>query len=277
MKIFNNQKELKTFLANIETSLSTGFVPTMGALHGGHLKLISESKKECDITICSIFINPTQFNSNTDLENYPKTIGDDLEQLEKTHCDIVYIPKTNDLYAKNEKAKEFDFGTLSNTMEGKFRKGHFNGMATVVEKFFNIIKPTKAFFGNKDLQQLQIVKALVKQMDSDITIIGVPTIREKSGLAKSSRNIRLSKDAIKEASLINSTLNYCKNNKNDGVSVLKEYIKGEFLNSKLELEYAELVSLENMENITDWGPSNQNAICIAANIDGVRLIDNIIL
>ena len=197
MKIFNNQKELKTFLANIETSLSTGFVPTMGALHGGHLKLISESKKECDITICSIFINPTQFNSNTDLENYPKTIGDDLEQLEKTHCDIVYIPKTNDLYAKNEKAKEFDFGTLSNTMEGKFRKGHFNGMATVVEKFFNIIKPTKAFFGNKDLQQLQIVKALVKQMDSDITIIGVPTIREKSGLAKSSRNIRLSKAILR--------------------------------------------------------------------------------
>jgi pantoate--beta-alanine ligase len=163
-------------------------------------------------------------------------------------------------------------------MEGEFRPGHFIGMATIVEKFFNIIQPTIAFFGQKDLQQLQIVKALVKQMKSTIKIEGVPTIREENGLAKSSRNKLLSESAKKEAALIYNCLHYCKNNKKKGITELKYYIQNQFEQHKnLKLEYAEIVDLNTMRPIEDWQSKNENAICIAAYHSGVRLIDNIIL
>ena len=181
MEIFKTNTELTTYLNTFDSENSVGFTPTMGALHSGHLQLIESSKRECDISICSIFVNPTQFNNSGDLEKYPNTLKADLRKLKKVNCDIVYTPFIDDLYAKGEKAKEFNFGSLAASMEGEYRPGHFNGMATIVEKFFNIINPTKAFFGQKDLQQLQIVKALVKQMQSDIEIIGIPTIREGSG------------------------------------------------------------------------------------------------
>lgn len=278
MQIFKTKLELTRFLSSLEMRKSIGFVPTMGALHEGHLQLIKQSKKECDITVCSIFVNPTQFNSETDLENYPNTIKEDLLKLENLNCDIAYVPKADDLYEKNEKAKEFDFGGLSTTMEGEFRPGHFNGMATIVEEFFNIIKPTKAYFGQKDLQQLQIVKCLVKQTKSAIEIIGVPTIREESGLAKSSRNALLTKEGKKDASLIFECLNYCRANKNKGIDFLKLYIKTKFDKLKsFELEYVEIVDLNSMLPIKQWGKENENAICIATYVDGVRLIDNIIL
>ena len=278
MQIFKTKLELTRFLSSEKKVKSIGFVPTMGALHEGHLQLIKQSKKECEITVCSIFVNPTQFNNATDLANYPNTLKEDLLKLENLNCDSVYIPKVDDLYEENEKAKEFDFGTLSTTMEGEFRPGHFNGMATIVEKFFNIINPTKAFFGQKDLQQLQIVKALVKQMQSDIEIIGIPTIREGSGLAKSSRNSLLSANAKTEALLISKCLNFCAENKNLGISELQKYIKSTFEKSRnLELEYAEFVSLNQMKEIKEWERENQSAVCIAAYIYGVRLIDNIIL
>ena len=278
MQIFKTKLELTRFLSSEKKVESIGFVPTMGALHEGHLQLIKQSKKECEITVCSIFVNPTQFNNATDLANYPNTLKEDLLKLENLNCDSVYIPKVDDLYEENEKAKEFDFGTLSTTMEGEFRPGHFNGMATIVEKFFNIINPTKAFFGQKDLQQLQIVKALVKQMQSDIEIIGIPTIREGSGLAKSSRNSLLSANAKTEALLISKCLNFCAENKNLGISELEKYIKSAFEKSRnLELEYAEFVSLNQMKEIKEWEVENQSAVCIAAYIYGVRLIDNIIL
>jgi pantoate--beta-alanine ligase len=188
MKVFKKKSELLSYLNACRQRKSIGFVPTMGALHSGHLHLIEGSKKECEITICSIFVNPAQFNNADDFASYPKPLDADLEKLQNLGCDIVYTPTIADLYTKEEKTKEFYFGTLASDMEGKFRPGHFNGMATVVEKFFNIINPTIAFFGQKDLQQLQIIKALVKQMKSPIKVVGVPTIREKNGLAKSSRN-----------------------------------------------------------------------------------------
>ena len=199
------------------------------------------------------------------------------DKLKKVNCDIVYTPTIDDLYAKGEKAKEFNFGSLATSMEGEYRPGHFNGMATIVEKFFNIINPTKAFFGQKDFQQLQIVKALVKQMQSDIEIIGIPTIREGNGLAKSSRNSLLSANAKTEALLISKCLNFCAENKNLGISELQKYIKSAFEKSRnLELEYAEFVSLNQMKEIKEWEAENQSAVCIAAYIYGVRLIDNII-
>ena len=242
------------------------------------MQLIKQSKKECKITVCSIFVNPTQFNNATDFANYPNTLEEDFLKLKNLNCDAVYIPKVDDLYEKNEKAKEFEFGTLSTTMEGEFRPGHFNGMATIVEKFFNIIKPTKAYFGQKDLQQLQIVKVLAKQTNLDIEIVGVPTVREKSGLAKSSRNALLSKEGKKDAQLIFECLNYCRINKNKGIDFLKSHTKTKFAELKyFKLEYVEFVSLNTMLPITKWEKENKNAICIATYIDGVRLIDNIIL
>ena len=250
----------------------------MGALHDGHLKLIKASKKECEITICSIFVNPKQFNSTHDLESYPNELDADLNKLQKIACDIVYTPAANDLYTKNEVVKEFNFGSLASTMEGEFRVGHFNGMATVVEKFFHIIQPTKAFFGQKDLQQLQIIKALVKKMNVPITIIGIPTVRTKNGLAKSSRNKLLSSKAKIDAELIYKSLNYCRKNKQKNIAELKSYIKNQFEKQpKIKLEYAEFVSLNTMEPIKIWEEKNETAICIAAHIDGIRLIDNIIL
>ena len=278
MEIFKTKTELTTYLNTFHSEKSVGFTPTMGALHSGHMQLIESSKIECDITICSIFVNPTQFNNSGDLEKYPNTLKADLEKLKQVNCDIVYTPTIDDLYAKGEKAKEFNFGSLAASMEGEYRPGHFNGMATIVEKFFNIINPTKAFFGQKDLQQLQIVKALVKQMQSDIEIIGIPTIREESGLAKSSRNSLLSANAKTEALLISKCLNFCAENKNLGISELQKYIKKAFEKSRnLELEYAEFVSLNQMKEIKEWEVENQSAVCIAAYIYGVRLIDNIIL
>jgi len=278
MQNFTTKTELSTYLSKITKKKAIGFVATMGALHQGHLSLIEESNKKCDITICSIFVNPAQFNNASDLVNYPNTINADLEKLEKLACDIVYTPKIEDLYEKGEKAKEFDFGSLTASMEGKFRPKHFIGMATIVEKFFNIIQPTIAFFGQKDLQQLQIVKSLVKQMNSAIKIEGVPTIREENGLAKSSRNKLLSENAKKEAALIYNCLHYCKNNKRKGIVKLKYYIQNQFKQHKnLKLEYAEIVALNTMRPIEEWQGKNKNAICIAAYHSGVRLIDNIIL
>ena len=278
MKVFKTKSKLIDYLNNNRNEKSVAFVPTMGALHSGHLKLIEESKKKCAITICSIFINPTQFNQSEDFHRYPNTLNLDLEKLQRLNCNIVYIPTVDDLYAKGEGAKKFDFGSLTREMEGKSRPGHFNGVATIVEKFFTIINPTKAFFGQKDLQQLQIVKALVKKMNAQIEIISISTIREKNGLAKSSRNKLLSLKEKKKAALIYTCLNYCMKNKKAGISELKTYIKNQFKKQKdLKLQYIEFINLKNMLPIQTWKEKNQNAICIAASINGIRLIDNIIL
>ena len=278
MKVFKNKLEFVSYLNTFRQTKSVGFVPTMGTLHSGHLQLIKASKRNCRITICSIFVNPTQFNNADDFTSYPNNLASDLKKLEKLRCDIVYTPTVSDLYYKDEQAKEFNFGELASCMEGKFRPGHFNGMATIIEKFFNIIKPTKAFFGQKDLQQLQIVKALVKHMNVTIEINGIKTYREENGLAKSSRNELLSKNAKNEASLIYNCLKYCLNNKEKGIPDLKFYIQNKFKKqNNLKLEYVEIICLNKMSPINKWGLENENAICIAAYIERVRLIDNIIL
>ena len=278
MQVFKTTYELSKYLNSFKNKNSIGFVPTMGTLHSGHLSLIIESKKTCKITICSIFVNPTQFNNPTDFENYPNNLISDLQQLEKLSCDIVFTPTTEDIYTKSKKSKKFDFGSLSNGMEGTFRNGHFNGMATIIEKLFKIIKPTKAFFGQKDLQQLQIVKALVKQMDAQIEIIGIKTVRETNGLAKSSRNNLLDSNEKEKASIIYKVLKYCFKNKEKGIADLKLYVHKEFKHQKeIKLEYVEMVNSESMMPIEKWGNHNENAVCIAAYVNGIRLIDNIIL
>ena len=278
MQIFKTKRLLSKELDKIRGHKKIGVIPTMGCLHKGHISLIKESLKICDVTICTIFINPTQFNNITDFQNYPTSLKEDLIKLEEINCDIIYAPDTNDLYDQNETVKEYMFGDITKIMEGKYRPGHFNGVATIVEKLFHIINPQKAFFGEKDLQQLQIIKKLVNQKKLNIDVIGMPTIREKNGLAKSSRNQLLSEKEKKEATLIYRSLLYCKENMHLGIHKLKKHVKKQINSNKyINLEYIEFVETKDMKRIEKFDYNKSNAICIAAYVNEIRLIDNIIL
>ena len=259
------------------TTQNVGFVPTMGALHNGHKALILEANKRADIVVVSIFVNPTQFSNKEDFNSYPNTLSDDITKLEKINCDVLYVPDVSDLYTIDEKTKHYNLNGLDNVMEGKFRKGHFDGVATIIEKFFNIIRPHKAYFGQKDLQQILVVKSLTKQLNLPIEIISVPTIREENGLAMSSRNKLLSPKQIETASMLYKSLKFCKTNKDKfSITNLKNYIKIQFSEQlEVDLEYLEFVDANNLQNISFF-QENNNAICIAAYLGGVRLIDNII-
>ena len=250
----------------------------MGALHNGHLSLISQAKQNSDLVVCSIFVNPTQFNNSEDLEKYPRTLDEDLRALRYIKCDVVYLPAISDLYHENEQVKQFQYNGLDEFMEGKGRRGHFDGVATVVEKLFRIINPNIAYFGQKDIQQLQIIKHITKQLNLDIEIIGVPTIREESGLAMSSRNKRLSESDLEKATLIYKTLVFIKENKYKySVEKLKDFCVEKFeRHADLDLEYLEIVSLKNLQPIKKYNEKGDNVACIAATINSVRLIDNII-
>ena len=276
MQIFKTKSDLSSSLSSLADSL-IGFVPTMGALHNGHLELLRQAKKQCSVVVCSIFVNPTQFSNKEDFNSYPNTLSDDITKLEKINCDILYIPAVSDLYAIDEKTKHFNFNGLDNVMEAKFRKGHFDGVATIIEKLFNIIKPHKAYFGQKDLQQLLVVQSLTKQLNLPIEIVSVPTIREENGLAMSSRNKLLSPKQIETASMLYKSLKFCKTNKDKfSITNLKNCIKIQFSEQlEVDLEYLEFVDANNLQNISFF-QENNNAICIAAYLGGVRLIDNII-
>lgn len=278
MKIFKLKEELKSYLNSQRKEKIISFVPTMGALHNGHLSLISQAKENSDLVVCSIFVNPTQFNNSEDLEKYPISLDEDLTALSDINCNVVYIPEVSDLYQENEKAKKFHFNGLDKFMEGKGRQGHFNGVATVVEKLFRIVSPKKAYFGQKDIQQLQIIKYITKKLDLDIEVIGVPTKREVSGLAMSSRNKRLSESDLEKATLIYKTLLYIKEHASKySVEVLKEISIEKFQkHEELDLEYLEIVSFENLQPIEKYNEKGCNVACIAASISSVRLIDNII-
>ena len=279
MQIFNEIKSLRKVLFQYKIEKrSIGLVPTMGALHSGHLALINESKKECDVTICSIYVNPTQFNNSSDLENYPKTLDQDLLLLEQLDCDIVFCPKNQSIYANGNQIR-FDFGNLDKVMEGEFRENHFSGVAMIVSKFFNIIQPNFAYFGQKDLQQFVIVKKLVDELLFNITLRCVPIVREENGLAMSSRNMRLTENGKKEALILYQSLTEAREELKKGGSIpdIKNKIKLKFAPLIMELEYFEVVNtltLETVENITD---RNQVALCIAGYIEKVRLIDNVLL
>ena len=278
MKIFTLKSELKSYLNGIRKDKIVSFIPTMGSLHEGHLSLLQKAKENSDIVICSIFVNPTQFNNSSDLEKYPRTTDRDINILTEKKCTILYLPEVSDLYQENEQVKQFDFGGLDNFMEGEGRKGHFNGVATIVEKLFRILAPEKAFFGEKDLQQLQIIKYISKQLQIPIEIIGVSTKREESGLAMSSRNKLLSEKNLQKATLIYQTLQFIEENSGNFTLVeLKKLAIERFSNQiDLNLEYLEIVSLEKLQPISEFRNKNENAACIAASISSVRLIDNII-
>ena len=277
MLIFKTKSDLSSYLSSLTDSL-IGFVPTMGALHNGHLALLRQAKKQSSVVVCSIFVNPTQFDSKEDFNRYPDTLSDDITKLEKINCDVLYVPVVSDLYAIDEKAKHFNFNGLDNVMEAKFRKGHFDGVATIIEKFFNIIKPHKAYFGQKDLQQLLIVKSLTKQLNLPIEIVSVPTIREENGLAMSSRNKLLNAKQKLVASMLYESLAFCKANKDTlKIRELKTHLEKQFSEQlEVDLEYLEFVDANNLHPITVFKENDNNAVCIGAYVGGVRLIDNII-
>jgi len=278
MIIFKEQKELKKYLTKLNNSL-IGFVPTMGALHQGHISLIKSSNKSCNITICSIYVNPTQFNNTDDFLNYPKTIKNDIKILQESGCDILYCPENTDLYKANEKPGVYSFNGIELYLEGKYRPGHFNGVATIVEKLLNIIKPQKIFFGQKDLQQLMIIKSLVKQKNILTEVIGCPTIREENGLAKSSRNQHLSKTDREHSGVIyTQLLDFKYLFKKMDLGELKNQIITNITNgNKIRIEYLDLVNLDTFEPDEIPREKIKYAVCIAVSISGVRLIDNIIL
>ena len=277
MEIIKTVIELKERLKTHRDSGKTiGFVPTMGALHKGHGVLVRHSVKGNDITVVSIFVNPTQFNNSDDLDLYPRTPEKDYDLLNGLGVDIVFYPSVREIYPKPDN-RVFDFGGLDKVLEGEYRPGHFNGVAQVVSKLFNIVLPDKAYFGEKDFQQLAIVKQMVKQLNMTVEIIGIPIVREQSGLAMSSRNQRLTEEEKVTASAIYRVLK-------ESVSMITEY-SPEIISSRvveelnsiagLRVEYFSIVDSVSLETVTSWNSAESIVGCIAVFCGEVRLIDNI--
>ena len=255
-----------------------GFVPTMGALHKGHLSLVAQSKRENDITVVSIFVNPTQFNNQNDLKTYPRILEKDLDLLSEYEPDLIFIPEVEEVYPEPD-TRIFDFGDIEKVMEGKNRPGHFNGVAQIVSKLFSYICPDNAYFGQKDFQQVAVIKQMTKDLKLDISIVSCPIIREVDGLAMSSRNMLLSKLERKNAAKISETLiKACNLVPDFGVSLLKEWVVTEInSNTYLEVEYFEIVDDTSLQSIEKWGDSNSRIACITVKVGKVRLLDNISL
>lgn len=280
MKIFRLSEEIQSYLTTIrEQNLSIGFVPTMGALHQGHISLVEEAMQNNNTVVCSIFVNPTQFDRKEDLEKYPITLEKDIKMLTEIGCDVLFCPDVKEMYPEKAVAKDYNFGNLDSVMEGAKRPGHFDGVATIVSKFFEIIMPTRAYFGQKDYQQLAIVKALNKQLPHSVEIIGCPIIREKDGLAMSSRNIRLDEMHRKAALLLSKSLFFIQKNKNlHNIATLKDTVWSSFEKEPLlKLEYIEFADSEDLRKCSDWSDASRFVVCIAAWAGNVRLIDNIVL
>lgn len=257
---------------------SIGFVPTMGALHEGHLSLINKAKSETDLTVCSIFVNPTQFNNSHDLAVYPRTLEADCSLLERVACDVVFAPSADEMYPQMP-TMTFDFGDLERVMEGAFRPGHFNGVGIVVSKLFHIVQPDKAFFGQKDLQQCAIVNQLIHNLSFDLEFVVCPTQRETDGLAMSSRNRNLSPEQRSIAPVLYKALQKGGDLLLNGQSSVqvKQAIEESLGNIQaIELEYFEIANKNTLAPIQEYVPE-KTALCIAAYLGKTRLIDNILL
>jgi pantoate--beta-alanine ligase len=280
MKVFKTKKELKTYFKGYSSkNFTIGFVPTMGALHNGHLSLVKESVDNNEITVASIFVNPTQFNKKEDLENYPRTLESDLTLLQSVSCDIAFIPSTEEIYSNTVSSNHFEFDGLEIQMEGKFREGHFNGVGTIVKKLFEIVTPTNAYFGEKDFQQLQIIRKMVQKNHLPVSVIGCPTFREKNGLAMSSRNQLLSEKEKEEGAIIYETLCEVKeliNNK--AIEKINSWVGEQFdKNPLFELEYFVIADEENLTPALTISPNKNYRAFIAVHADKVRLIDTMAL
>ena len=255
-----------------QEKISIGFVPTMGALHEGHVSLIKQSLLENNFTITSIFVNPLQFNNPDDLKKYPRTLDSDIQMLELAGCNALFVPEASEVYSKDEKPLQFDLHNLANVMEGKFRPG----VITIVHKLFLWIKPDFAYFGEKDFQQLAVIRKMADALHPDIVVKGCPTIRETNGLAMSSRNVRLSKSVRNDASIIYKAMQHARQLKNvmpvDEVCLKVRSMIEEV--APFKVEYVEIADAVNLQSLQQWSDSQSPRIFIAVFANDVRLIDN---
>ncbi len=278
MIVINNFETLRSQLSTAKSSgKSIGLVPTMGALHYGHASLIKKSKEASELTVCSIFVNPLQFNNREDFIHYPVSIENDISLLKELDCDILFLPSEKEVYPDEaSKIKHYDLGYLENILEGKFRPGHFQGVCLVVERLLAMVKPDILFLGQKDFQQCLIIEKLIHIMGVDIEVVRCPTLREKSGLAKSSRNLRLSDTELKVANELYMTLNFISINSNDlPFSTLRNEAIEYLENIGFKIEYIALANAVNLELVEDFKNSEEQVILTAAYLNEIRLIDNI--
>lgn len=277
MKIVNSIKELRGYLAEEkQNNKRIGLVPTMGALHNGHLSLVKRCVEENAVCVVSVFVNPTQFNDQHDLETYPRTLDKDCALLETAGCDYVFAPSVEEMYPEPD-TRTFDFGTVSQVMEGARRPGHFNGVAQIVSKLFYAVEPDNAYFGEKDFQQIAVIRAMVKQLNIPVAINACPILREADGLALSSRNTRLTPGQRQKAPLIARTLKESTTFA-AGKSVREtiDYVVNT-INSEpvMRVEYYEIVDGNTLESIQNWSDTDYPVGCITVYCGEVRLIDNI--
>jgi pantoate--beta-alanine ligase len=280
MILFKKVKDISNFIEKLKMQGSkTGFVPSMGALHQGHISLIETSKKQNDITICSIFVNPTQFNDPTDFEKYPITIENDIYLLEKAGCDVIFIPSADEIYPQSKQNKKhYALGYLENILEGKYRPGHFQGVCQVMDLLLNIVQPTNLYLGQKDYQQCMVLKKLVEIINLKTNIIICPTLREQDGLAMSSRNMRLNEAARKQAVKIYETLSLIKDEIKPGnLANLKQKAVAYLSAEGFTVDYIEVADAATLAVIEDWNGSTPLVAVCAAFINEVRLIDNMLL
>lgn len=271
MLVYQKKEALKVQLSELTSKNQTvGFVPTMGALHEGHISLVRQALEENDVVVCSIFVNPTQFNEPSDFENYPKTFDIDRKLLEDAGCDVIYMPSVEDVY-ENELNPEIDLGRIEEEMEGAHRPGHFDGVVRVLAQLFSIISPDKSYFGLKDYQQYFVVKQLAIQSNLGGEIIGCETVREVSGLAKSSRNLRLNPTNLDSASQIYKSFLAIKKSYN----LIEELdIQKQILSDLFDVEYLTLCDGETLEELRDFSNTNHVRVFFAGKIGNIRLIDN---
>ena len=277
MEVIQTKAELQGRIKTLKKSGNKiGFVPTMGALHPGHISLIHCCNRENDITVVSIFVNPTQFNERNDFEKYPRNIEQDITKLKNQQCDIIFTPSEDEMYPTPDK-RTFDFGNLDKILEGYHRPGHFNGVAQIVSKLFDFVKPHTAYFGEKDFQQLIIIRELVKKEGHDIQVIGCPIIREEDGLAMSSRNSRLNNEERKTAAQISEILFNSKSKQGEmSIEEIKKWVtKTLNKNPHINVEYFEIVNEKNLIPVQSWSESDSIRGLIAAWVGDIRLIDNI--
>jgi len=277
LRVFTTTREIQQYLADLRNKgLSTGFVATMGALHQGHLSLIQQAKKDNDWVICSIFVNPTQFNDPADLEKYPRPIAHDTQMLEQAGCDILFNPEVGEMYADNEHW-HLDLGELEHLLEGKFRPGHYQGVTQVVYKLFNILKPDTAYFGQKDYQQFMVITKMVELLNLPVKLVMCPILREEDGLAMSSRNIHLTAADRLHSLVLSKTLNWVKENFDSNNIIELQNKAAEAINAEdgVSLEYFELADGDSLH------PANQatkNVVAlVAARVGKTRLIDNVLI
>ncbi|MBE9585025.1 pantoate--beta-alanine ligase [Mucilaginibacter sp. JRF] len=277
MKNFTTKQQIRQHLQPLRKDGATiGFVPTMGALHQGHLSLIARAKQECDMVVCSIFVNPTQFNDPKDLEKYPRPIEADIQKLEQAGCDVLFNPDVNEIYAGNEQW-HLDIGELERLLEGAFRPGHYQGVTQVVFKLFDIVEPDKAFFGQKDFQQVMVINCMIELLKLPVTLVMCPIERESDGLAMSSRNVHLTVDDRRHALILSRTLQQVKDGINTtDIATLKQQAEAAISSEPgVELDYFELVDGNTLH------AANQNTAyvvaLVAAKVGNTRLIDNMIV